>query len=67
MPFGSLLSALGFVVLGILVFVSALLLLSRFLPGDLWSRAIEERNLGAAIVLAAIAVALGWIVAAAVH
>jgi cytochrome bd-type quinol oxidase subunit 1 len=67
MPFASLLNALGFVILGIAVFACALWLLSRTLPGDLWSRAVQERNLEAAIILAAIAIALGWIVASAVH
>jgi hypothetical protein len=44
-----------------------LFVLGRFLPGHLWRRAVEEQSLPAAIVLAGVALALGWIVAAAVH
>lgn len=67
MTLNSLLLALAFAVLGIAVFGAGLLLLARFLPGRLWRQAVEERSVPAAIIVAAIAVALGWIVAAAVH
>jgi uncharacterized membrane protein YjfL (UPF0719 family) len=63
----ALFSALVFAAIGILLFAGAFLLLGRALPGNLWSRAVEEGNLGAAIVLAGLALALGWIVASAVH
>jgi uncharacterized membrane protein YjfL (UPF0719 family) len=63
----SLGNALVFVVVGIVVFVCALLAVTRTLPGDLWNEALRKQNIGASILLAAIALALGWIVAAAVH
>ena len=63
----SLGSALAFVAVGIVVFVCALLVVTRALPGDLWNEALRKQNVGASVVLAAIALALGWIVAAAVH
>jgi hypothetical protein len=63
----SLGSALLFVIVGIGVFACALVLIARILPGRLWVRAVEERDMAAAIVLAAVALALGWIIAAAVH
>jgi hypothetical protein len=37
------------------------------LPGDLWKRALVGDSIAAAIVLGAVALALGWIIAAAVH
>jgi len=67
MPVNSLFIAVGFAVAGIGVFAVALVLLGRLLPGQLWRQAVEERNMPAAIILAGVALALGWIVAAAVH
>jgi len=60
-------NALVFALLGIVVFAGAALLVIRLLPGDLWRRAVEERDTAAAIVLASLLLALAWIVAAAVH
>ena len=67
MTLGSLLNALLFVAVGVLVFAGALAFVARILPGNLWGQVIREQSLPAAIVLAAIVLALGWIVAAAVH
>jgi len=67
MTINSLLLALLFAVIGLAVFGCAFFLLARFLPGELWRQAIEERSVPAAIVLAGLALAVGWIVAAAVH
>jgi hypothetical protein len=67
MTFAALLNAMLFVAVGIIVYGLALVLLARSLPGNLWKRAVEEREVAAAIVLAAVALSLGWIVAAAVH
>jgi uncharacterized membrane protein YjfL (UPF0719 family) len=53
--------------IGVTVYGVALVILARSLPGNLWRRALEEKNVGAAVVLAGIALGLGWIVAAAVH
>lgn len=60
-------NALMFLLIGVTVYGVALLVLARSLPGNLWRQAVEEKQLGAAIVLAGIALGLGWIVAAAVH
>lgn len=67
MTFASILNALLFAVLGIVVFAVGLLIVARALPGNLWKQALLEHNLHAAIVLAGIALAIGWIVASAVH
>jgi uncharacterized membrane protein YjfL (UPF0719 family) len=67
MTINSLFIAVGFAVVGIGVFAASLVLLGKFLPGQLWRQAVEERNMPAAIVLAGVALAVGWIVAAAVH
>ena len=67
MTFSSILNAVVFVIVGVVVFSISLVIVGRAMPGNLWKQALEERNLHAAILLAGIALALGWIVAAAVH
>jgi uncharacterized membrane protein YjfL (UPF0719 family) len=67
MTVSGLLIALGFAVIGVGVFAIAFVILGKFLPGQLWRQAVEERSVAAAIVLAGVALAVGWIVAAAVH
>ena len=67
MPLSSTINALLFACIGIIVFAVAFIVIAKALPGDLWRQALIEKNLQAAIILAGIALALGWIVAAAVH
>jgi uncharacterized membrane protein YjfL (UPF0719 family) len=67
MTLNSLGIALAYATVGILLFACAFVLLGKLLPGQLWREAVEEKNLAAAIVLAAVALALGWIVAAVAH
>ena len=67
MPLSSTINALLFACVGIIVFAVAFIIIAKALPGDLWRQALIEKNLQAAIILAGIALALGWIVAAAVH
>lgn len=66
MSFSALPNAVVFAVAGIIIFTAALLTLLRVLPGQLWSRVLEG-NMAAALVVAALTLAIGWIVAAAVH
>jgi putative membrane protein len=63
----SLINAIVFLAIGIVAFGLALLYIGRLMPGNLWKQALEEKSLGAAVILAGIALGLGWIVAAAVH
>jgi len=60
-------NALIFLLIGVTVYGVALWMVAKSLPGNLWRQAVEEKQLGAAIVLAGVALGLGWIVAAAVH
>jgi putative membrane protein len=66
-PLASTINALLFAGVGIIVFAVAFIIIAKALPGDLWRQALIEKNPQAAIILAGIALALGWIVAAAVH
>lgn len=63
----TLANALAFVALGILIYGIGLVILVRSLPGNLWKQAVDEHSLPASIVIAGVALGLGWIVAAAVH
>ena len=67
MTAASLINAIVFLAIGILAFGLTLFYIGRAMPGNLWRQAIEEKSLGAAIILAGIALGLGWIIAAAVH
>jgi uncharacterized membrane protein YjfL (UPF0719 family) len=67
MGLGSLLNGIIYAIIGVVVFTAAVLILAHSLPGKLWEKALQENNMAAAVVLAALLLALGWIVAAAVH
>ena len=62
-----ILNALIFAALGVLVFVAAFSLVIKLAPLNLWKEIQQERNVAAAIVAGAVALSLGWIVAATMH
>ena len=62
-----ILNALIFAALGVLVFVGAFSLVIKLAPLNLWKEIQQERNVAAAIVAGAVALSLGWIVAATMH
>jgi uncharacterized membrane protein YjfL (UPF0719 family) len=62
-----LLNAVIFAALGVAIFGAALALFVKALPFDLWSQIVQERNTAAAIFAAAVALGLGWIIAATMH
>ena len=61
--FGSLLYAL----LGVGVFWLCFVIIDKLTPYDLWAEIIEKKNVALAIVVAAMCIAIGLIVSAAVH
>jgi putative membrane protein len=61
--FGSLIYA----VIGVLVFWIAFLIIDKLTPYDLWAELVEHKNVALAIVVGAMCIAIGLIVAAAVH
>lgn len=63
---GGLLAALIYAVLGIVIFVAALVAVDRMTPGTLWKEIIEEHNTALAVMMAGVAIALSIIVAAAI-
>ncbi len=61
--FGSVLYAL----IGVLIFWIAFILVDKLTPYRLWEEIIEKKNLALAIVVGSMCIAIGLIVAAAVH
>jgi len=61
--FGSILYAL----IGVGVFWICFLIIDRLTPYDLWGEIIEKKNMALAIVVAAMCIAIGLIVSAAIH
>ncbi len=61
--FGSILYAL----VGVLVFWIAFLIVDKLTPYDLWGEIVEKKNTALAIVVGAMCIAIGLIVAAAIH
>ena len=53
--------------LGIIVFVIAFALVVKLSPLDLWKQIGEERNIAAAVLAAAVALGICWIIAATLH
>ena len=63
----NLLAAVLWAVLGIAILIGALFVVDRLTPGTMCKELIEEHNTAVAIVMGSIAIALGIIIAAAVH
>jgi uncharacterized membrane protein YjfL (UPF0719 family) len=61
--FGSILYAL----IGVGVFWISFLVIDKLTPYDLWGEIIEKKNLALAVVVAAMCIAVGLIVSAAIH
>ncbi len=61
--FGSLLFAL----VGVFVFWLCFIIIDKLTPYDLWAEIVEKKNMALAIVVAAMCIAIGLIVSAAVH
>ncbi|HEU0052904.1 MAG TPA: DUF350 domain-containing protein [Longimicrobium sp.] len=62
----TLLSALVYAVLGIVIFVAAFIVIDRLTPGSLWKELIEEHNTALAVVVAGISVGISIIIAASI-
>lgn len=60
-------NALIFALLGIVVFAIAFSIVAKIMPFDLRKEIVHEHNVAAAILAGAIALGLGWIIAATMH
>ncbi|HEY2927827.1 DUF350 domain-containing protein [Piscinibacter sp.] len=61
--FGSILYAL----IGVFMFWIAFVVVDKLTPYNLWAEIIEKKNVALAIVVGAMCIAIGLIVAAAIH
>jgi len=61
--FGSILYA----VIGVLIFWIAFVIVDKVTPYRLWEEICEKKNVALAIVVGSMAIAIGLIVAAAIH
>ena len=57
----------AFAGIGIVMFVAAFFIIDILTPGKLWDEIAEKKNTAAAILMGSVAIALGVIVAAAIH
>lgn len=62
MFFGSMLYAL----IGVVIFWLCFVIIDRLTPYDLWGEIVEKRNVALGIVVGAMCIAIGMIVAAAI-
>lgn len=56
-----------FALLGVAVFWLCFVVVDKFTPYALWDEIVEKQNIALAIVVAAMCIAIGLIVAAAIH
>jgi putative membrane protein len=56
-----------FALIGVAIFWICFLVVDKLTPYDLWNELIEKKNVALAIVVGAMCIAIGLIVAAAVH
>jgi len=56
-----------FALLGVAVFWICFVIVDKLTPVDLWGEIVEKKNVALAIVVGAMCIAIGLIVAAAVH
>ena len=56
-----------FALIGVAIFWICFLIVDKLTPYDLWNELVEKKNVALAIVVGAMCIAIGLIVAAAVH
>ncbi|MCV2348957.1 DUF350 domain-containing protein [Paucibacter sp. Y2R2-4] len=61
------LGSILYAVIGVLVFWISFVIIDKLTPYKLWEQIVEEKNLALAIVVAAMCISIGQIVAAAIH
>lgn len=64
---GVFIGSIVYALIGVLVFLVCFLIVDKLTPYHLWHQIVDEKNVALAIVVGAIAIAIGLIVAAAIH
>ncbi|WP_396219830.1 DUF350 domain-containing protein [Gemmatimonas sp.] len=57
----------AFALIGVVMFILAFIIIDLLTPGKLWDEIGVKKNTAAAILMGSVAIALGIIVAAAIH
>lgn len=60
-------AVITYAVIGNIILALTLVVMDKLTPGDMWQEIIKEKNMPFAITVAAATIAIGNIVAAAVH
>lgn len=64
---GIVVGSMVFALLGVVVFWITFVIIDKITPYDLWAEIVEKKNVALAIVVGSLCIAIGMIVAAAVH
>lgn len=64
---GVFVGSILFALIGVFVFWISFVIIDKLTPYDLWAEIVEQKNVALAIVVGAMCIAIGLIVAAAVH
>jgi uncharacterized membrane protein YjfL (UPF0719 family) len=64
---GVIVGSIMFALIGVAIFVLCFVIIDKLTPYHLWGEIIEKRNMALAIVVGSMCIAIGLIVAAAVH
>ena len=65
--FDTFLASLAYSLMGIIVFIVSFVIVDLLTPGKLWQEIIEKQNRAVAHLAGSVALAIGIIVAAAIH
>lgn len=64
---GVFVGSIAFALIGVALFWLCFIIVDKLTPYDLWGEIVEKKNVALAIVVAAMCLAIGQIVAAAIH
>ena len=64
---GIIVGSVMFALIGVAIFVACFVIIDKLTPYDLWGEIVEKKNVALAIVVGSMCIAIGLIVAAAVH
>ena len=64
---GVILGSILYAVIGVLIFWISFVIIDKLTPYDLWGEIVEKKNVALGLVVAAMCIAIGMIVSAAIH
>ncbi|HIV69448.1 MAG TPA: DUF350 domain-containing protein [Candidatus Aquabacterium excrementipullorum] len=64
---GVFIGSIAFALIGVALFWLCFIVVDKLTPYDLWGEIVEKKNVALAIVVAAMCLAIGQIVASAIH